>query len=72
MDAQVDCILVMYFQFVRKLYKAKREKAVCEVKKDFYEAKLNPEWSYSEKYASRRSSYLNPIQEEEEEEEGDC
>ena len=71
-DAQVDCILIMYFQFVRKLYKAKKERAVCEAKKDFYEAKLNPEWSYTDKYASRKSYYLSPIQEEEEEEEEDC
>ena len=65
-DAQVDCILVMYFQFVRKLYKAKREMAVYEAKKDFYESKLNLEWSYANKYASQKSSYLSPIQEEEE------
>lgn len=68
-DAQVDCVLVMYFHFVKKLYKAKREKALCEAKIDRYEAKLNPKWNHSDKYSTHKSSYLSPIQEEEEEEE---
>ena len=68
MDAKMKCVLAIYFRCVRKLYKALRQRAISEAKKDFYEAKLDPEWNYSDKYASRKSFYLSPIQEEEEEE----
>ena len=65
-DAKIDCVLKMYFRCVRRLYKVIRQRAVLQAKKDFYEAKLDPEWSYTDKYASRPSFYLSPIQEEEE------
>ena len=70
-DAKIDCVLKMYFRCVRRLYKVIRQRAVLLAKKDFYEAKLNPEWSYTDKYASHLSFYLSSIQEEEDEEEAE-
>ena len=66
-DARLKILQKIRSLIVAVLYKYLRNRATNQAKCDFYEAKLDPEWSYASKYASQKSSYLSPIQEEDEE-----
>ena len=66
-DTRIEFLLKIHSVCVKKLHKAMGQRATCQARSDFYEAKLNPEWSYADKYSSEKSLYLSPIQEEEEE-----